>query len=148
MSVDLSGEITAIATAVLAVGAIVTGVFAFLAFCAQGQQIDTLKQQLQEQRNAVTREQADRRRTQAKRVFAGAPHTPGHRVSPYVMNASKLPIFEVQLWSFGSDGLSDPEDVGMIPPGGQANAPTLVFETGNAAMAGTIITFRDTESKR
>ena len=197
MSADLSGEITAIATAVLAAFAIVTAIFAVLAFLKQSRevraierqvkdqqeltqqqgellkvqsgQLELQRQQMDDQREANARqagvlelqadelrasleqrerEAADRRRAQAERVFVGAPYTPGQQVSPYAMNASELPIFGVQLWSIGSRGLSDPVDIGPILPGGQASTPALVFETGDDAMARTIITFRDTTSQR
>jgi hypothetical protein len=176
MSSDLSGEITAIATAVLAFFAIVTAFYARRAFLKQSQEVrdqtsmlsiqseqlveqrkinerqtevlklqaDDLRESLQERQ----REAADRRRAQAEQVFVGAPHTPGQPVSPYAMNASHLPIFGVQLWSRGVHGLSDPVDLGVILPGNQATATALAFETGDEAMAHTILTFRDTTSRR
>jgi len=65
MSLNLSGEITAIATAVLAVFAIVTAAFAFLAFRKQSREVDILIEQ-------NDRDIRDRRRDQASRVFIWA----------------------------------------------------------------------------
>jgi hypothetical protein len=52
MSVELSGEITAIATSVLAFFAIVTAAFAFLAFRKQSQEVRDQAEQLRLQREA------------------------------------------------------------------------------------------------
>jgi len=49
MSVDLSGEITAIATAVLAVLAIATATFALLAFRAQSREVCAIERQVKDQ---------------------------------------------------------------------------------------------------
>lgn len=148
MSLIFATQLTAVATAVLAVGAIVTGVLAYRAFCKQAEEVGILGRQLKEQQEAVTREGAERRRAQAERVFVGALRTPGKQVSTYAMNASGLPIFGVQLWSIGSNDLSDPVDLGVILPGDRTSAPALVFDTEDEAMARTILTFRDTTSRR
>jgi hypothetical protein len=104
MSVDLSDEITAIATAVLSFFAIITAIFAFLAFRKQAQEVSDeatmLKlqyEQLEEQRkineeqtkvlkleatelresiDERKREAAERRRAQASRVFISAEPRP------------------------------------------------------------------------
>ena len=39
-------------------------------------------------------------------------------------------------------------DIGVILPGDRGITPALVFETGDDAMARTIITFRDTTSQQ
>jgi hypothetical protein len=57
MSLLVATQITAIATAVLAVGAIVTAVFAFLAFRAQAAEVGILSRQLEDQQ-ALTRHEA------------------------------------------------------------------------------------------
>lgn len=49
MSADLSGEITAIATAVLAFFAIVTAVFAYIAFRKQSQEVRAIERQVTDQ---------------------------------------------------------------------------------------------------
>jgi hypothetical protein len=90
MSPDWASEVTAIATAVLAVGAVVTTVFAIRAFTKQSGQLDLQRQQLDDQRaingrqtevldlqtqelrqslQEREREAAERHRAQASRVF-------------------------------------------------------------------------------
>jgi hypothetical protein len=108
MSVDLSGEITAIATAVLAVFAIVTGVYAVRAFLKQSQEVrdqasmlkvqsDQLDEQrkinaeqtrvlalqteeLRESLEERKREADQRRRAQAAQVFISEEHASGSSV--------------------------------------------------------------------
>jgi hypothetical protein len=108
MPVDLSGEITAIATAVLAVFAIVTGIYAVRAFRKQSKEVSdqaemlrVQSEQLEEQRkiNAEQtrvlalqaeelreslgerkREADQRRRAQAAQVFISEEHAPGSSV--------------------------------------------------------------------
>jgi hypothetical protein len=58
MSADLSGEITAIATAVLAVFAIVTAWYARRAFLKQAQEVRAIEQQVQDAQE-LTRQQAE-----------------------------------------------------------------------------------------
>jgi hypothetical protein len=91
MSSDLSAEITAIATAALTALAIVTAVFAFLAYRKQSQEVRILRKQNE-------READERRRAQAARVFTGVPRGQDGEVLPYVQNASKLPVYDAQLW--------------------------------------------------
>jgi hypothetical protein len=57
MSMDLSGEITAIATATLAFFAIVTGVYAVRAFRKQSQEVSAIEHQVKDQEE-LTRQQA------------------------------------------------------------------------------------------
>jgi hypothetical protein len=57
MSVDLSGEITAIATAALALFAVVTAVFAILAFRKQSQEVGAIERQVKDQEE-LTAQQA------------------------------------------------------------------------------------------
>jgi hypothetical protein len=64
MSMDLSGEITAIATSALAALAIATAVFAFLAFRAQSREVRAIERQVADQQE-VTRQQAELLRVQS-----------------------------------------------------------------------------------
>ncbi len=57
MSSDLSGEITAIATAVLAVFAIVTAIYAVRAFRKQSEEVSAIERQVKDQQE-LTRRQA------------------------------------------------------------------------------------------
>jgi hypothetical protein len=85
MTVELSGEITAIATAALAAFAVVTAVFAFLASRKQSQEVGVLLAQNE-------REAIERRIAQASHVFTGLPHDAPHY--PYAKNGSDFPIFD------------------------------------------------------
>ena len=58
MSSDLYGEITAIATTVLAVFAILTGIYAIRAFRKQSQEVRAIEQQVTDQRE-LTRQQGE-----------------------------------------------------------------------------------------
>lgn len=69
MSVLVATQIAAVATAVLALFAVVTAVFAYLAFREQSSEVATLQQQAE-------RDIEQRRRDQAIRVFAWADHRP------------------------------------------------------------------------
>jgi hypothetical protein len=102
MSVDLSGEITAIATAVLAVFAIVTAYYARKAFLKQSQEVRAIERQVKDQEE-LTRQQAEllgiqsgqlklqqqqldeqraeRRRAQATRILISAEPRPDPRTS-------------------------------------------------------------------
>ena len=91
MSVDLSGEITAIATAVLAGFAIVTAVFAVLAFRKQALEVSLLQRQTQEQQDVLAREALERHRAQAARVFIGIPREDSRTRALYVANSSEYP---------------------------------------------------------
>ena len=90
MSVELSGEITAIATAVLALFAFATAIFAVLAFWKQSREVRAIEHQVRDQEE-LTQQQAalleiqgrqlelqqkqfdqqadERRRAQASRIF-------------------------------------------------------------------------------
>jgi hypothetical protein len=120
----------------LAVLAPATAVLAGLAFRKQSQEVALLLQENQHQT-------AERRRTQAARVFTGIPRDPVRMVAPYAHNASDFPIFDAQLWYRAMSGLLDPEDLGTIMPGDRASS-------GRARSAGggrprSILTFRDAE---
>jgi hypothetical protein len=73
MSLTLSGEITAIATAILAAGAIITAILAYMAFRKQAQEVSLLQQQIREGAQV-------RRAKQASRVvFSQEPEGGGNR---------------------------------------------------------------------
>ncbi len=135
MSSDLSGEITAIATAILAVFAIVTAMFAFLAYRKQSQEVVTLVQQNE-------READERRRSQAALVFIGVTPNEAPPVRPYAQNASGLPVYDAQLWYFVSGlDLAGPDNLGLIMPG-QTVAGSRDFTPGDA-LTKTWLTFQD-----
>jgi hypothetical protein len=134
MSQLVAVQVTTVATVVLAVGAIVTGVFAFLAFRAQRQQLqatlddnarqagvmalqaDELRESLEERK----RDREQRRKAQAARVLVWeeANETP-EGVTGGVRNSSEQPVYGVVfIWSFGTDRVSYGE-VGTVMPGEQ-----------------------------
>src|SRR5690349_6181576 len=155
MSIDLSGEVTAIATAVLAVFAFVTALLAGLAFWKQSREVhdqaEMLKvesQELAEQRkiNAAQakvfelqasdlhesleerkREAAERYRAQAAQVFIGATGSANRGFWPVVVNGSGFPAYDVQVWYFSPEysQLSDPYDLVTVLPGDRATVERL-----------------------
>jgi hypothetical protein len=117
MSADLSGEITAIATAALAAFAVITAAFAFLAYRKQSQEVAILLKQSE-------CDAGDRRKAQAAQIFIAAPADPERPAIPYAHNASNLPIYEAKFWYRGQytlSGYGKPDsaasDLGTIKPG-------------------------------
>src|ERR1700729_1739148 len=103
--------LTAVATAVLAVFAIVTAWYARKAFRKQAEEVGLLLEQNK-------RDTEERRREQAARVFLGAPPDTGVLVSPYARNASDLPVYQVRIRYFEPDNpLPQPDELGVIAPG-------------------------------
>jgi hypothetical protein len=149
MSVDLSGEITAIATAALAAFAIITAVFAFLAYRKQSQEVNVLQQQLKEQLEATARQAAaaelqakQQHMAQASKVFIVhfpmAGKTDNHRV----VNTSEQPIYDVKvLFPGDSPGKWVVQDLGTILPG--AGVDTELSDHTNVALR-----FRDAAKSR
>jgi len=155
MSVDLSGEITATATAVLAVFAIVTAVFAVLAFRKQSKEVGILQLQMEDQHDAnmkqaqaLERQAYDRRRAQASRVYIRTatvyPNRGTARVIAQAVNASELPIYDAGFWIRLPDGephFGDP--VGVILPGdAMTGGPEYALGTDPAEME-VVLSFRD-----
>lgn len=97
MSVDLSGEITAIATAVLAAFAIVTAAVAYMAFRKQAQELAILQQQMKEQQDVLVHEADERHRAQASRIFISLEKY-GERPSRFnVANTSDQPVYDAEI---------------------------------------------------
>jgi hypothetical protein len=162
--------LTAIATVVLAVGAIITSVFAYLAFRKQSREIsdqaemlDLQRRQLAEQEKTNTehvkvltlqaeelrkslrereRDADERRRAQASRVFLAVSRDEAQPITPYVHNASDLPIYETKIQAAaGSGNAKEPENLEIILPGEAIPATRLV--AAGEAVRFTILTFRD-----
>ena len=86
MSLIFATQLTAVATALLVLFAIVTAVFALLAFCKQSQEVGLLLDQ-------ATREAEDRRKAQAAMVFAAVGgRTPDMEGLVRLVNSSGQPI--------------------------------------------------------
>jgi hypothetical protein len=138
MSLIFATQVTAVATLALAILALAAAGLAGLAFWRQSQEVGLLLGQSK-------RDIAERRRAQASRVFSAAvgdPPRPPRLINPYAHNASDLPIYDTQIWyAEPGGGISGPENVGMIMPGGEATAGE-VFVFGDALQTITL-TFRD-----
>jgi hypothetical protein len=143
MSLIFATQLTAVATAALAVFAIFTTVFAILAFRKQALEVGILQQQMHEHQQALEHEAAERHREQASRVWVLAvtddgtsrrdfparrpgrdPAADGAAEGPaleaMVTNASEQqqPIYNAKLhWYRGSKGYGtpNPELLGAVP---------------------------------
>ena len=92
MSLNLSGEITAIATAVLGVFAIVTAAFAVLAFRKQSQEVRAIERQVKDQEK-VTRQQAELLKVQFGQLEVQRQQFTDQREA----NARQADFFELQM---------------------------------------------------
>jgi hypothetical protein len=128
--------LTAIATIVLAVFAIVTAWYARKAFRAQSQEVGLLLEQ-------AKRDTDERRRAQASRVFLGAPPDEGTIVSPYARNASDFPVYDAQVWYVEPGTITGPDILGIILPG-QTSPAMRAFDPPEA-LTYAYLTFRDAE---
>ncbi len=124
MSLLAATQITAVATAGLALFAAVTAVFAFLAFRKQSAEVRLLQQQAE-------RDIEQRRRHQAAHVFAWVGRRPLHnpadiRPAACLRNTSRQPIYSVSL-GWGATGQQTwpvllPDSEHAIPGAGSAVA--------------------------
>ena len=129
---DIPTWITGVATAVLAIFAIVAAYYARRAFLKQSQEVDVLLEEHQ-------RDLAQRRIAQAARVFTGV--TGDVPARPYAKNGSDFPIFDAQLWYPEPGGVSGPDDLGIIVPGGTAKTSRPLHADEPRTL--TILAFRD-----
>jgi len=161
MSVDLSGEITAIATAVLALFAIVTAIYAIRAFRTQSdelaeqrainqKQTEVLELQateLRESLNERKHEAAGRRRAQAEAIFIGAMSDRDGNSVPSVVNTSSRPVYDACFWHLGLDEENFPDDIGAVLPGqnitGAAGYGRSYRRDTNPADMEVVLIFRD-----
>ena len=97
MSSDLSGEITAIATAVLAAFAIITAAVAYMAFRRQAQEVAILQQQMKEQQDVLAHEARERYRAQASRVFISVDYHNEQPAQLNVFNTSDQPVYDAEI---------------------------------------------------
>jgi hypothetical protein len=138
MSEIFAEQLTAVATAVLALFAIVTAWVARGAFVQQWREVDLLLEQNK-------RDTEERRKAQATRVFLATPRDEGNPVSFYVRNASDLPIHYAEIQYNGQPGSwpRESENLGTIMPGEEVSAKRQ-FPPGEASLAvAAFLTFRD-----
>jgi hypothetical protein len=171
MSSDLSAEITAIATTVLAAFAFITAILAGLAFRKQSREVrDQAKmlmiesERFAEQRK-LNAEQAkvlelqaselresleERKRGQAARVFIGATWHPEDPeigepsfCTPAVVNARDFPAYDSQIW-YPSD-TDHAYTSGTVLPGEKADPYPRGhgFSSAQDAIGSVVFTFRD-----
>ena len=171
MSLIAATRITAIATAILAGFAIVTAIFAFLAFRKQSAEVTTLQRQLEDQKDLNEkqtpvlvlqakelqeslderkREAAARRRGQASRVFIweegttddiGEPAT----LTAHVKNTSDQPIYDlITSWHLGSAPHVRYERAKPLMPGAEDSDDEQPMPAGaNPYEFGAVAFFRD-----
>jgi hypothetical protein len=160
MSLILATQLTAIATAVLAVFAILTTIYAVRAFRKQSQEVGILAEQNE-------RDSSDRRRAQAARVFIWTEATAGPNpqdaavggIISHIKNTSQQPVYDGFISC--RDGSGRTADNPVIPafavlmPGEQQDvtstfaAPVtgvLFWEDNSALLAG--LRFRDAAGVR
>jgi hypothetical protein len=125
--------LTAVATVVLAAGAIVTAVFAYLALRKQSREVSLLLEQNE-------RDTDERRKAQAARVFLATPRDNEYSPSPYVRNASELPIYDAEVRLSGLEA-GHTQSLGTIMPG--IEVPVSHVLNPDQAVRPAILTFRD-----
>jgi hypothetical protein len=156
MSVDLSGEITAIATAVLAAFAIITAVVAYMAFRRQTQEVGILQQQMKEQQDVLAREARERHRAQAARVFIsldyGDKQDDKRSAHFTVANTSDQPVYDAEIrWRHTQREAHHPvirhTQLGTILPGDRPTVYPARIDLGARADPDddrfTVLIFRD-----
>lgn len=79
-------------------------------------------------------------------MFIGVPHGGVRLVQPYAQNASDYPVFDAQFWYTIPDGISGPDDLGVIMPGPVVQNGRQMPEA--EAREHAILTFRDAEGVR
>jgi len=97
MSSDVSGEITAIATAVLAAFAIIAAAVAYMAYRWQTKEVTILQQQMKEQQDVLAREARDRHRAQASRVFLSLAYDHEQLARFAATNTSDQPVYDAAI---------------------------------------------------
>jgi hypothetical protein len=156
MSLIFATQLTAVATTVLAVFAIVTGIYAVRAFRRQSQEVAILAEQNE-------RAIHDRRKNQASRVFiwAEAQPSPYPESVPglfaYIKNTSQQPVYDGFIghrqgdqWIDGKERKPDLPAFAVLMPGEQMETsigfanpvPTQQFWQDNSGLL-TSLRFRD-----
>jgi len=174
-AIVMPGWITAIATAGLLIGAIITAVYAIKAFGTQSEQLtdqrelnakqtEVLELQAAELRESIDerkREAEQRHRAQASRVFIAQEisrtvprgYAEQEGVEPFVtatvVNSSEQPIYDTELrWHLGPGPHGDPDPIGTIMPGDKASRMQPFPSTANMSNSGAYVRFTDANGVR
>lgn len=167
MSLIFATQLTAVATAALAVFAIVTAWYARSAFRAQFHLLMLQREQLNDQREANFRQakvlglQADdlreslderkreasaRRRVQASQIQISIDPRAGNTMRATIMNSSAQALHAAELrWLLDSESYGDPnpELLGTIPPMSDCTTERGFPANTDREAADAILTFRD-----
>jgi hypothetical protein len=130
MSVIFATQLTAVFTAILGAGAIVTAMLAGLAFRKQSQEVALLLEQ-------TKRDTDERRSAQAARIFLVLPGDDDNPGQPFVRNASDLPAYDISVGLAGSELLR----ARAIMPGETIHVGTSLVSRAEATQI--ILGFRD-----
>ncbi len=138
MSSGLSAEITAIATAMLALFAVITAVLAGLAFRKQAREVGAVERQLELQRQQFGDQLAERHRAQASRIFmwnvldirsnseGALPQGDVEGVITYLKNTSEQPIYRLIIdWGHETSPWKGAMLVDVLMPGDQREFPQI-----------------------
>lgn len=144
MSLIAATQLTAVATGVLALFAIVTALFAILAFRKQSQEVGQLLKD-------AAREAEDRRRSQATKIFVWVVEDlgSGSGLFVHVKNTSKQPVYDVEI---SADGMEPTRTVipggGPCLPGQEGAVATSALGDDAAAAPPVQLDFRDATRRR
>lgn len=164
MSQDVSTWIVAISNAILAIGAIVTSIFAIKAFLTQSQQLTDQRTINSLQAHEIEASLSQRKRAQAAEVFIELRHDPPPSwvtVNPAafdpdalpwhytaaVSNTSTRPIYDVKIhWTSGNASVGTPASVPRIMPGQSETFDCEIYLTSQPIdpdTASALLRFRD-----
>jgi hypothetical protein len=170
MSLTGATVFIAIATTLLAVGAIITAVFAGLALRKQSIELGTMEKQFTDQRSQLELQQKqfrqqdeDRRREQACRVYIWteertSPMTQAQRESlgpalreaaaVHVKNSSRQPIYDLTIsWHQGTAPWGEPDRIPVLLPDKQEGRtrayPEDLPPSVDLSLFGAVARFRD-----
>jgi hypothetical protein len=138
MSLIFATQLTAVATVALAVLALAAAIVAGIALGKQSRQLAILAKQ-------ENRDIAERYKAQAARVYAAVEDKRPQYSRLLAENGSDFPVYDAQFWRPRPDGLTGPDNLGMIPANGRVTLGRPVYYED---LAKTVLTFRDAAGAR